>query len=140
MQNLMGVRECNRFTDFLKCSQTFGKASEFIAALVESPALHQLHGVEDAAIGQRADVVHRDNSRMLKLSDYFRLAQQAGTEFPAGVYDPEHFQRDLPAQGRVLHAKDAAHAARTQLVEQHITRTAEVRHVGRHAEPIQCLV
>ena len=105
MQDLMSVRECNGFADFLKRSQTFGKASQFIAALVEPPSLHQLHGVENAAIGQCTDVVYGDNSRMLELGDDFRLAQQTSAEFSAGVHDPEHFQRDLPAQGGVLHRK-----------------------------------
>jgi hypothetical protein len=79
MQNMVSVCERNGIADLLKDPQTLGYTSELISILVEPAALHQLHGVEDAAIHQSADIVHRNNSRMFELCDYFCLAQQVCT-------------------------------------------------------------
>jgi hypothetical protein len=108
--------------------------------LVESSALHQLHGVEHAAIGQSTDVMHRDDAGMLQLGNDFRLAQQTRAQLSRGVHDSDYLESDLPAQSSVLDAEDSTHAARAQFVEHHITSAAEVWHIGSRAETMEGLI
>jgi hypothetical protein len=77
---------------------------------------------------------------MLELSDDSGLAQKARAELAAGIYNPDHLQCDLPPQGCVLDAEHTAHAARTQLVEQHVTGAAKVGRVGGRAQAIKSLI
>ena len=45
------------------------------AVSIQALSLYQLHGVKDAAIGQTADIMYRNNAGMLQPGDDFRLAQ-----------------------------------------------------------------
>ena len=83
MQHMTRMRKRNSFADFLKDSQTLRHTSEFFALLIKPSALHQFHGVKHASIGQSANVVYRDNSRMLQLRDNFCFEQQSCSKLAA---------------------------------------------------------
>ena len=51
MHNVVRMRECNRFTNFLEGPQALRHAAQLGRMLIESLPLHQFHGVEHTAIG-----------------------------------------------------------------------------------------
>ena len=108
--------------------------------LIEPLAFHKFHGVKDAAIGQRADIVHRNDSRMLQPRQHARLAQQAICQFALRARHFEHLERHAALQLLVLRRINNAHAPARHLPEQPVARAAQVRNLRAFAQTGECLI
>ncbi len=87
----------------------------------ERAALHQLHGEERAAVGQRAQLVDRHHAGMLELAADLRLLHEAADEVGAvAVAVEQDLQGQVASEVVVPAAVDGAHAAAGDLAEQAI--------------------
>ncbi|MFO0890076.1 MAG: hypothetical protein U0790_13170 [Isosphaeraceae bacterium] len=91
---------------------------------LERLPLDQLHGQERSAVGQRAQVMHRRDGRVLKVRRDERLVGEAASGAGVGcVPILQHFDRHLAAQGCVGGAVDDTHAAAGDLGMQVVARS-----------------
>src|SRR5258708_38260962 len=78
MQHAAGVGESHRVANAEEETQTVRERMDGFDVLVEALAFHKLHGVEDAAVGKRADVVDGDDAGMLEAGGGGGVAGWAG--------------------------------------------------------------
>ena len=76
MDDAVGVGEGDRLADPLEGAQALGQG-DGAGVLVQPQAPDALHGVEDAAVRERAGVVDRDDAGVLQTGEHAGLAQQA---------------------------------------------------------------
>ena len=94
---------------------------------VQPLPFNHLHGIEDAAVRQPAEIVNRDNARVLEPSQNSRLLGHAGGRLPVLIENREDFQRHAAVELLVPAHVDCAHAAVANLANQFVTGGAEIR-------------
>ena len=94
---------------------------------VQPLSFNHLHGIEDAAVWQPAEIVNRDNARVLEPSQNSRLLGHAGGRLPVLIENREDFQRHAAVELLVPAHVDCAHAAVANLANQFVTGGAEIR-------------
>src|SRR5882724_4749335 len=127
MQDSAGVREGYRVAHAQEQAQTVGHRVDRLNVFVETLAFDEFHGVEDATVLQRADVVYRDDSRVFETCEDLGFAHKAAGELAAALRRVQHLQGDAAAQRLVLRGIDHAHAAAGYGLEERITRPGKVR-------------
>src|ERR1700747_3428638 len=98
MQNAARMRKGDGIADSQEKPQAVGHGVYFFDVALELLALDEFHGVEDAAILERADVVNGNNSGVLEPGQDARFTDQALCEsvvLPGQIQD---FQRDAAPQ------------------------------------------
>src|SRR5216683_4956917 len=133
MQHAAGVGESHRVANAEEETQTVRERMDGFDVLVEALAFHKLHGVEDAAIGERADVVDGNDAGMLEAGEDAGLAVETMREVAVGNGNVEDFESDAALQHLVFRGVDDAHAAARDALEQAITRSCEIRRIRSFA-------
>ena len=96
---------------------------------VEALATHQLHHVEQPAIGQRADVVHGDDAGVFEVRQDARFGFQPRQRGGIGRA-AQHLQRDVAPQRAVGDAIDRAHPPAPERLHQLVPRARQVGQIG----------
>src|SRR5882724_7325465 len=102
MQDSAGVREGYRVADAQEQTQTVGRRVDHLNVFVEPLAFDEFHGVEDATVLQRADVVYGNDARVLEAGEYLSFAHKAAGELAAALRRVQHLQGDAAVQRLVL--------------------------------------
>ena len=111
--------------------------SPAVGARVQPLATHKFHHIEKAPVGQRADVVDRNDAGVLELREDAGFGVQARQR--RGIRSAaENLHRDVAAQGAVGHAIDGAHAAAPERLHQLVARARQVGQVGDVLEVPEC--
>src|SRR5258707_5089654 len=121
MQYAAGVGERNRITYAEKNPQTVWERGDGFNVFVQSLPFHKFHGVEHAAVRERAHVVDGHNARMLESSQHTGLANQPVCEIAVCSGEIEYFQGHAPLEIFVLGGIQHAHASARDTIEQSIT-------------------
>src|SRR6266478_3624933 len=129
MQDAAGVGERNRITDAEKNPQTVWERGDGFNVFVQPLPFHKFHGVEHAAVRERAHVVNGHNARMLESSQHTGLANQPACEIAISSREVEYFQGHAPLEVFVLRGIHDTHAPARDTIEQSITRAREVWHI-----------
>ncbi len=132
MQDALRVGERHRIGDLREEPQALGERDRAGEMPIQAIALYPLHRVERAAVGKRADLVHRDDPGMLEPGKHLRLAPQARLE--AGIGKVENLEGHAPAQLGVLDHVDGPHAARARDSDELILRAGEIGLPDRGAQ------
>ena len=106
---------------------------------VEPAPLHELHRVEDAAVGEPSDVVHRYDARMFEQREDPRLPEHPLRELSRAVGDLENLERDAAGERNVFGQIDGAHSPPAYRGEEPVA----LRQIGgrrRRAQPLESVV
>jgi hypothetical protein len=118
MDDAVGVGEGHRVADAEQHREA-GVEIDIGDPAIEPFAADPLHRVEQASIGEAAEVVHRHDARMFQPAEDVRLLGQArgdgGIRLAVGI---EHLQGDLAIQRRIAREVDRAHASASEHGEQ----------------------
>ena len=130
------VRIGHRLADLREDAQepreVVGRRRPRLEQLGEGPAPDQLHREVRAAIGERAQLVHRHDPRMLELAADLRLLDEPADRLGrVPVPLQEHLHRQVAAQLAVATDQDGAHATAGDLAEQ-------VQPAGGRRNPGRC--
>ena len=104
--------------------------------LVEPLAAHALHHVEDAAVGQQADVVDGHDAGVLQAGEDARLAERPLRGLP-GLRHVDDLEGHLAVELPVPRQIDGAHAAAADRLHDLVGRAGEVRQVGDLAQMLE---
>ncbi len=104
------VGERHGSAHLLEEPQKGGSRKTPFAPFVQTLPAHQFHRVEDPAVRQPADVVHRHDVRMLEPRQVSRLLHQPGREHTGRVGQTQHLEGELPVEVRVAHEVDGSHS------------------------------
>ncbi len=140
MQHAAGVGESHRVANAEEETQTVRERMDGLDVLVEALAFDKLHGVEDAAVGERADVMNGDDAGMLEAGKDAGFAVETMREVAVGKGNVEDFEGHAALQHLVLRGVDGAHAAARDTLEQAITRSREIRRIGAFAQALEGFV
>ena len=88
----------------------------------EDDALDPFHGVEDRAVGQHADVVHRHHARVFELGGDLHLVQEAGGVLALDVPTIESLERHRALGIAVAQGEDHALRALAETSAEHEAR------------------
>ena len=121
----MRVREGHRFGDAQEDAQPLRQGEIARGVSVEPLALHQLHRVEGAAVGEPSHVVHGDDARVLEPRQHPCLPAQARLHL--GILHVEHLEGHAPSQLGVQDDVDGPHPAGAGHAVEAVPRAAEVR-------------
>ena len=118
----MSVGVSHRLADRLEDADEPGEIIRGGAPLIEQggegPAAYELHGEERAMVGEDADVVDRNDSRVLELPSDLRLLDEAADHRRAvAMIRKQHFHRELTPERRVAAQEDGPHPAPGDLTE-----------------------
>ncbi len=104
---------------------------------IEPVSTHSLHRVEPAAVWQLAEVVDRDDARVLEPGEDSCFLRQP-RRHPVGVGRTiDDFERDLSVERRVAGQVDDAHAAATENRNQLVAGAGHVRAAEHGREAIE---
>ncbi len=138
MHDAARVRVRDGLADTLEDAQSLRQVDVVVRDGIEASAVHELHGVERAAVGQRAGVVDRHDARVLEAREDAGLVEQpAGGVGLVGVQDLEC---DVAVELGVARAVDRTHAAAAERGDEGVARAREVRLVGDGAQVVDRLV
>src|SRR5216683_3223492 len=135
-----GVGESHRIANAKEETQPVRERRNGFDVLVEALAFDKLHGVEDAAVGERADIVHGDDARMLEAGKYAGFAFETKGKVAVESGNVEDFESHATLQHLVFRGVDDTHAAAGDTLKQAITRSREIRRLGAFAQAFQCFV
>jgi hypothetical protein len=77
MEHSARVCETNCFAGAKKGAQSIRSRGKRLDVFTERLAVDKFHRVKDTTIGQRADIVHRNDSGVFQQREHARLAHQA---------------------------------------------------------------
>src|SRR5439155_14932733 len=84
------------------------------------------HGVENAAVGERSDVMNRDDAGVFESGEHTRLADEPIGEIAVGGRAIKNFQCYAALQLLVLGGVDDPHAAASDAIEQPVPRAGKI--------------
>jgi len=140
MQDAAGVRESDGIANPEEETQAVGERRNRFDVQVEALAFDKFHGVEDAPVGERADVVNGHDAGMLEARENASFAVEAMREVAAGNGNVKDFESYAARQRLVFRGVNDAHAASRDAFEQTVTRSREVRRIGAFAQAFEGFV
>ena len=133
MDEALRVCEGDRFTDAFEDPQPLGPIANLLEALVQRPAPDPLHDVEEAAIGEPAGVVNRDDAGVFEPGEDAGFASQPAFEVRAGER-VGNLDRDFSAELLVDGEEDGAHAAAADFFRDRVAAGLELRPSAQRPE------
>jgi hypothetical protein len=130
MKDTTGVSEGHGVANAEEQAQTVGERRDGFKVLVETSAFDKFHGIENAAVGERPDVVDGNNAGMLEASEDTGFAVEAMREVAVGDQNVEDLDGHAASKGLVFRGVNDTHATARDLLEQAITGSDEVGHIG----------
>ncbi len=140
MKNPARVGERYGFANAQEEPQAVLHGRDVFDEFVQTPPFDKFHGVKDAAVGERADVVNGDDSGMFEAREDARFAHEAIRQIAVRARNVEDFQGNAAFEFFVFGRVDDAHASASDAFEQAVTRAREVRFVGAGAEALDGFV
>ncbi len=137
MQHAASVRKTNSIANSQEKPQAVRRRIYGSNKFVQPLAFDKFHGVEDAAIGKRSHIVHRNDAGMLESGEHAGFANEPVCEIAIDSGNIEHFQRDATLEILVFRGVDDAHAAACDAFDQPITRTGKVGSFGSVAQSFE---
>jgi hypothetical protein len=126
VEDAAGVGEGDGFADAEEEAEAvlhgFNGFDEFVEAL----AFNELHGVENAAVGESANIVYGDDAGMFEASEDAGFPHQAIGKIAVGTGDVEDFRGDAALEFFVFGSVDDAHTAARDAFEEAVARAGEV--------------
>ena len=129
MDDAAGVCEGDGVGHANEQSHAFGHCARVIGPRVEPLATDKLHHVEQAAIRQRADVVHGDDAGMFEVCQDPRFGLEPRQRGGIGRAT-EHLERDIASQRAVGDAIDRAHTPAAQRLHHLVPGARQVGQIG----------
>jgi hypothetical protein len=108
--------------------------------LIETQALDKFHGVEYAAVGESANVVHGNDAGMFELREDAGFAKQAVGKIAAGAWDVQNFQSYAAVEFFIFRGEDHTHAAASDAFQKPVTSSGKIGHFRGVAETLENLV
>lgn len=140
MNHSVSMCKRHRIANSLELPQPVPQRSAVSSVLIEPAAAHKLHRIVDPAIGQRTDVVNRNDPGMLEPSDDLRFANHAVAQVFRNLGRIQDFDRDEPVEFRILRQIHRAHAAAPELFYKGVLGRTKVRIPDDAPEMVQPIV
>lgn len=128
MEDPARVRERDDIADAIEQPQPVGQRWQPAHTIGQTDARHQPHRVEATPIGEPPVFVNRDDAGVFQAGEHFGFARQAFLVNGAGQRGDldGYLALELP----IARAKDRAHAAAPDLLDQLVARSTEIGPVG----------
>ena len=120
------VGERDRLADAFEDAQPLGKIGKIGDVRAQRPAAHELHHIEQTAVGEPADIVNRRDAWMLQPRQYPGLDAQPLLERRVDRV-MRHFDRNVAIQFAVRREVHRRHAAAADLLERLVAAAGKLR-------------
>src|SRR6266478_8331798 len=140
MQHTARVGEPHGVANAQEQTQPVRQGSHSFDMFVQPLAFYKFHGVKNAALAQRADVMHGNNSRVLQAREHASFAIQPAGEVAVRNRNVQDLKRHAASQHFITRRVDHTHAAASDALQQLVARSGEVRDVGVLPQTIHRLV
>src|SRR5216117_670782 len=131
------MRKCNGIANAKQETQAVRDRSNRLDVLVKAPAFDKFHGVENAAVAKRPQVVNGDDAGMLESSQDASFADKPTRQITVASRNIENFQGHAPLEVLVLRGVHNAHAATGDAFQKSITCAREIRRSEEHTSELQ---
>ena len=137
MDDAPRVREGDRLADPREQAQRLGEREARPRERIDPGAAHPLHHVEGASVAEGPGVVDGDDAGVLEPRQDRRFALEAPLRAARREAVPQHLDRDVASERRVLRGVDDPHPAAIDLALQPVAGPGEVGTLGQGREPRQ---
>src|SRR5262249_10856263 len=127
MENSARVGKRNCVADAKEQTQALRQRIELRDVFIETKSFNELHGVKDATVRQRADIVHGNDARMFELREDARFAHEPPGELPICIGGVKNLERDAAGKFFVVGRVDHAHTTAGDEFAQRVARAGKIR-------------